>query len=165
MTAARRAALLVIEILAAAILLAGADREPAPRFSAKTMAGETFTNASLKGKVVLLQFWTTWCAYCRREQSMVDDLEKEFAPKGLVVLAVDVGESKNNVRKYLADNPRSVRIVLTQDTNLAAMFAASSYPIYVVIDRQGDVVATQHGAAGEAAVRRLLSRAGLESEE
>ncbi len=165
MTAARRAALLVIEILAAAILLAGADREPAPRFSAKTMAGETFTNASLKGKVVLLQFWTTWCAYCRREQSMVDDLEKEFAPKGLVVLAVDVGESKNKVRKYLADNPRSVRIVLTQDTNLAAMFAASSYPIYVVIDRQGDVVATQRGAAGEAAVRRLLSRAGLESEE
>lgn len=140
------------------------EREPAPRFTAKTLAGEKFTNESVKGKVVLLQFWTTWCAYCRGEQSLVDAIDKEFSGKGLLVLAVDVGESKKKVSKYLEANSRSCRIVLTEDTNLAARFAATRYPIYVVMDRDGDIVGTQRGAAGEAALRRLLSRAGLESE-
>ena len=108
--------------LAALCAFAGPDdREPAPRFHAKTMTGEQFTNDSVKGKIVLLQFWTTWCPYCRREQSLVDDINQEFLDKGLVVLAVDVGESKKKVKKYLEDNPRTCRIVLTEDTNLAAM--------------------------------------------
>ena len=141
------------------------DRERAPRFRAKTLDGETFSNDSVKGKVVLLQFWTTWCKFCRGEQSLVEDINKEFASKGLLLLAVDVGESKKTVKKYLQENPRSVRIVLTEDTNLAAMYAATAYPIYVVIDRDGNVAGTQRGAGGERALRELLSRAGLESEE
>ena len=140
-------------------------REPAPRFSAKTMDGLKYSNDSLKGKVVLLQFWATWCQYCRHEQSLVDDIDHEFADKGLVVLAIDVNESKKQVKKYLDANPRSVKIVLTEDTNLAAMFAATAYPVYVLIDREGNVAGTQRGAEGENALRRLLSRAGLESEE
>ena len=138
--------------------------EPAPRFNARTMSGEKFTNDSVKGKVVLLQFWATWCHYCRDEQGLVDQVDKEFSSKGLVVLAVDVAESKKKVVSYLQENPRNCRIVLTEDTNLAAMFAAKSYPIYVLIDRDGNVAGTQRGSAGEAGLRRLLSRAGLESE-
>jgi thiol-disulfide isomerase/thioredoxin len=144
--------------------LAG-DREPAPRFNAKTTAGEKFTNDSLKGKVVLLQFWTTWCPYCRQEQPLVDSLDQEFRDRGLVVLAVDVNESKKTVKKYLEQSPRSCRIVLTEDTNLAAMYAANSYPIYVVIDREGNIVATRREAAGERALRSLLARAGLSASE
>lgn len=140
------------------------EGEPAPRFHAKALTGETFTNESVKGKVVLLQFWTTWCPYCRREQPLVDDIDHEFADKGLVVLAIDVGESKKTVKKHLADHPRSCRVVLNEDTNLAAMYAANVYPIYVVIDRDGDIAATQRGASGERGLRRLLRRAGLGSD-
>lgn len=139
------------------------DGQPAPRFTAKTTTGEKFSNESLKGKVVLLQFWTTWCPYCRREQKIVDALDKELSPKGLVVLAINVGESKKLVNKYLQENPRSVKIVLTDDTNLAAMFAAKSYPIYVSIDREGNIGGTQRGAGGEDALRSLLRRAGMKS--
>jgi thiol-disulfide isomerase/thioredoxin len=139
------------------------DREPAPRFHAKTLDGEQFTNASVKGKVVLFQFWTTWCTYCKSEELLVNDIATEFAGKGLVVLAVDVGESKKKVQEYLKEHPRKCRIVLTGDTNLAAMYAANSYPIYVVIDRDGNVVDTQRGAGGERSLRQMLSRAGLES--
>jgi thiol-disulfide isomerase/thioredoxin len=153
-------------ILSAVCILTGADtREAAPHFSAKTLTGEKFTNDSIKGKVVLLQFCATWCQYCRGEQEMVDDIDREFAPKGLVLLAIDVNESKKRVKKYLEENPRACRIVLTEDTNLAAMFAAKSYPIYVAIDRDGNVAGEQRGAAGEGALRNLLSKAGLESEE
>jgi thiol-disulfide isomerase/thioredoxin len=76
--------------------LPGAEesREPAPRFTAKTLEGEKFSNESLRGKVVLVQFWATWCQYCRRDQPAVDALIGDFADKGLVVLAVNVGEPK-----------------------------------------------------------------------
>jgi thiol-disulfide isomerase/thioredoxin len=157
-------ALLLLIVCLAISALAG-DHGPAPRFNAKTTAGEKFTNDSLKGQVVLLQFWTTWCPYCRREQPLVDGLDKEFRDQGLVVLAVDVNESKKTVKKYLEQNPRSCRIVLTEDTNLAAMYAAKSFPIYVIIDRDGNVVATQHGAGGERPLRSLLARAGLSASE
>jgi thiol-disulfide isomerase/thioredoxin len=156
--------LLVVCLCLAMSGLAG-DREPAPRFNAKTTAGEKFTSDSLKGKVVLLQFWTTWCPYCRQDQPLVDSLDQQFRDQGLVVLAVDVNESKKAVKKYLEQSPRSCRIVLTEDTNLAAMYAANSYPIYVVIDREGNIVATRRGTAGERALRSLLARASLSASE
>jgi thiol-disulfide isomerase/thioredoxin len=160
----RRILSITLAILAVAAFAGSDGNDPAPQFRAKTLTGETFNNQSVKGKVVLLQFWTTWCPYCRGEQSLVDDINSEFANRGLLVLAVDVGESKKTVRKYLAEHPRSCRIVLNDDTNLAAMYAANAYPIYVVIDRDGNIAATQRGAAGEQGLRRLLRQAGLESE-
>ncbi len=157
-----RQALGSVVVLASLCAFAGSDdAEAAPRFRAKTLTGETYTNDSVKGKVVLLQFWTTWCPYCRGEQSLVDDIQREFAGKDLLVLAIDVGESKKTVKKYLADHPRSCRIVLNEDTNLAAMYAANAYPIYVVIDRDGNIAGTQRGSAGDRGLRRLLRDAGI----
>ena len=155
--------LLLVFLTASPAFSQSDEREPAPRFHAKTLEGEQFTNESIKGKVVLFQFWTTWCPYCKSEESLVNDITKEFVDKGLVVLAVDVAESKKKVLEYLKEHPRKCRIVLTSDTNLAAMYAANSYPIYVVVDREGKIVDTQRGAGGERALRRMLESAGLES--
>lgn len=141
---------------------AAKPKEPAPRFNATTTTGEKFNNASVKGKVVLLEFWTTWCHFCAEEEPLVEKLSNEFADKGFLVLTINVGESKKTVRKYLDVHPRTTKIILTEDTNLAAMYAATVYPIYVVIDRDGNCV-TQRGAGGEDALRDLLATAGLES--
>jgi len=139
--------------------------QPAPRFRAKTTAGEKFDNTSVKGKVVLFEFWTSWCKYCGREAEIVDDIAKEFANQGLIVLAVDVLEPDQTVKKYLADHPRSVPVVLTKDTNLAAMYNAQRYPIYVLIDRDGNIAGEQRGAWGERGLRQMLKRVGLETKE
>jgi thiol-disulfide isomerase/thioredoxin len=158
----------ILAVLCATALSAFAApkaKEPAPRFNARTLDGEKFSNESVKGKVVLLEFWTTWCVYCFEESGFVDKLNKEFGDKGLIVLAVDVAESKKTVRKYLDQHPRSSRIVLTDDTNLAAMYEATVYPIYVVIDRDGNIAGTQRGAAGEEALRDLVASAGIGSKE
>lgn len=160
----RRVVFVSVLMTAISMIAADAGGEPAPRFRAKTLGGENFTNDAVKGKVVLLQFWTTWCQYCRSEQELVDEIDAEFRDNGLVVLAVNVGESKKTVKKYLEANPRKCRIVLTEDTNLAAMFEAKTFPIYVAIDREGNIAATQNGAGGEGALLELLSEAGLESE-
>src|SRR3989442_15252255 len=93
-----RAAILVSLLLAPIGAFAGDDEnEPAPHFRAKTTSGEFFNNESIQGKVVLLEFWTTWCQYCHQEEQLVDNINKEFADKGLIVLAVDVAESKKTV--------------------------------------------------------------------
>ena len=137
-------------------------KEPAPRFNATATNGEKFSNISIKGKVVLLEFWTTWCVYCEVEAPFVEKINREFAGKDLIILAVNVGESKKTVKKYLDLHPRNCKIVLTDDTNLAAMYAATVYPIYVALDRDGNIAGTQRGAAGEEALRELLANAGLE---
>src|SRR6266581_1777872 len=83
------------------------DKEPAPRFNATTTTGEKFTNQSIKGKVVLLEFWTTWCGFCADEAAFVDKIGHELADKGLILLAINVGESKKTVKKYLEQHRRN----------------------------------------------------------
>jgi len=157
--------LVTVVLIALCALAADETGQPAPRFHAKTTTGEQFNNESIKGKVVLFEFWSTWCKYCEEEASLVDDVAKEFSGKGLIVLAVDVLEPDQKVKKYLVDHPRAVPIVLTKDTNLAAMYNAQVYPIYVVIDREGNIAGEQRGSAGEHGLRRLLRRAGMGSEQ
>jgi len=151
-------------LLASAIIVcaATAANEPAPRFNAVTLPGEKFNNASIKGKVVLLEFWTTWCKYCVAEADYVDKLDKEYRDKGLIVLAINVGEPKKLVKKYLEAHPRSCRIVLMEDTNLAAMYEATVYPIYVVIHKDGNISDEQRAAVVAAALRNPVSQAGME---
>src|SRR5260370_15820084 len=161
----RKTALCAFFLTALCVFAGAKTKEPAPRFNAKTTEGEKFTNDSVKGKVVLLEFWTTWCVYCFEEAGLVDQINREYRDKGLIVLAVDVAESKKTVKKYLDQHPRTSRIVLTDDTNLAAMYEATVYPIYVVIDRDGNIAGTQRGAAGEEALRDLLASGGMGSKE
>ena len=139
-------------------------REPAPNWWAKTLDGDKLTKESTKGKTVLLQFWTTWCPYCRREQEAVENIVADFKEKGLVVLAVNVAEPKKKVKQYLAESPRSCKIALTEDTNLVAIYAAQAFPVYVLIDADGYLAGRQNGAAGEDALRELLKKAKLELE-
>jgi thiol-disulfide isomerase/thioredoxin len=86
--------------------------EPAPRFHAKTLVGEQFNNESTNGKAVLFQFWTTWCPYCKSEESLVNRLTAEFGDKGPVAIAVDVGESKKVVQQCLKEHTRKCHIVM-----------------------------------------------------
>ena len=94
----------------------------------------------------------------------MDSIDKEFARKGLVVLAVNVGESRQMVQQYLERSPRSCRIVLNEQTDLVEPFGVTGFPVYAVIDREGYIAGIQRGAGGEQSLRQLLSRAGIDSE-
>ena len=159
----REAARSFLFCFGAAKLAAISAHEPAPHFVAKTLDGERLTSESLKGKIVLIDFWATWCPPCKSDQPFVEKLLKEFGKDGLVVLAVNMGEPRRKVTKYLEDSPRSSKVILAQDTTLAAICEAKTYPLYVLIDRDGNIAGTQHGAAGESALRNLLAKAGLDS--
>ena len=154
----RRAALAALAATTTALALN--SRKDAPKFKAKSLDGDLFTNESVKGQAVLIEFWATWCKYCKRDEPAVEALGKEFAGK-LLVMAVNVGESKKTVQQYLQQNPRSAKVVLTSDTNLAAMMEATSYPKYVLIDEEGKLAGEQRGSGGEASLRKLLKEVYL----
>jgi thiol-disulfide isomerase/thioredoxin len=139
--------------------------ESAVRFKARTLDGENISSDSIQGKIVLVQFWTTWCPYCRKDAEAVDAILREFQDQGLVVLAVNVAESKKTVIKFLAESPRNCKIVLMTDTNLAAWFAPKVFPSYAAIDREGRSAGEQKGAGGERSLRHLLRGAGLRSDD
>ncbi len=151
--------LILLPIFLSALTVAKA-REAAPEFTAKTLDGETFTNDSLKGKVVLIEFWTTWCPVCTSEEAGLDSIMRDFSGEGLVVLAVDKGEDGQTVKEYLTGHPRSCPIVLTEDTNLVAAFPPKGNPQYVLIDRDGTIAQNQVGG-GELWLRSVLRRVGL----
>jgi cytochrome c biogenesis protein CcmG, thiol:disulfide interchange protein DsbE len=130
----------------------------APQFSVATLDGGTVSNSSYSGQLVLLQFWTTWCPYCHRDQPALDNIQAAYASKGLAVLAIDVGEDEATVQRYLQANPRACQIALDKNHSAASSFGASGFPHYVLIDRQGNIAGMASGAGGEAALRRLVSR-------
>jgi thiol-disulfide isomerase/thioredoxin len=164
-TVSRRGVLAALSSAGFLSALAAQDQhEPAPKFWAVTLDGETIDNETIKGKVILLQFWTTWCPYCRRDQPAVETIIEEFKDKDLEVVGVDVGEPKKKVQQYLNNSPRSCKIVLMEKTNLAALFPPKTYPLYVLIDRDGNIAGRQNGAGGEGLLRRLLAKAGLTAE-
>ena len=135
--------------------------EDVVKFKAKTLDGEMINADSVHGHVVLVQFWATWCPVCRADEPSVNKIVQEFRDQGLVVLAVDVGESRRTVTKYLAQRPREGKIVLTEDTNLAAWFSPHAFPHYVAINRGGGAAAEQKGGGGESRLLHLLHQAGL----
>ncbi len=154
----RRSALAVI---CSAAWLAAVSCDSIPNYSAKTLSGEQFTSESLKGSVVLVEFWTTWCPYCRQDQPTIDAIERQYHSSGLMVLAVNVGEPREKVAQYLRQSPRRCRVVASEDTNLAAVLGSSGFPSYVLIGRDGRIAGRQSGSGGEESLRRLLTKAGI----
>jgi len=134
-----------------------------PKFHAKSLTGQRFDNAGIKDKVLLVQFWATWCGYCRSDQAPVDRITREFENQGLIVLAVNVGEAREKVVEYLRETPRACHVVMQPDTNLVSIFHGSGFPKYIIINRKGIVAGEQNGAGGMLALRELLAGADLRS--
>jgi thiol-disulfide isomerase/thioredoxin len=142
--------------------LAAADTgSRAPEFSVRSLNGRTFSNASLRGRVVLLEFWATWCPHCRSDQAAVESMSRRFSGDGLVVVTVDVGEPESTVMEFLRAHPTSCPVALDQDEALSARFGNHGFPYYVVIDPDGYIAGDQEGAGGEGSLLDLLRRAGI----
>jgi thiol-disulfide isomerase/thioredoxin len=132
-----------------------------PRFQAKSIDGRIYTRENVKGKVVLVQHWATWCGYCRKDEPAVEQILKDHAKDGLIVLAVNAAESKAKVLDYLKGRPRSAKIVMTPDTTLGRLFEGSGLPAYILIDRDSNVAAMQPGSGGLLALREMLKEVDL----
>jgi len=138
--------------------LAGKD---AAAFDVRALDAKPYSLAALKGQPVLLDFWATWCGPCRKSLPLVDKMYQDYKDQGLVVLGVDAGEDRATVEEFLHKNPIAYPVVLGGDGDILKSYEVSAFPTFVMIGRDGRIVAHQIGFGGEAALRDMAKKAGL----
>jgi len=143
---------------------------PAPDFALATPDGKQHLSlASLRGKVVLLNFWATWCPPCREEMPSIERLHQEFRNQGLAVVAVDLQESPKQVARFMRDFRLNFPAVLDAEGKVAAQYQVRALPATFLVDRAGRVVGQALGprdwasAESKALMRLLLAAPGSRS--
>ncbi len=138
------------------------EGKPAPAFTLTGVKGSTVSLAKYKGKVVLLDFWATWCRPCRIEMPLVQKLYEELKAKGLVVFGVNLMEEPAPVKRFLADNGISFPILLDREGKVAKDYKAEGIPTLVIVGRDGKVSSYFTGLREENVLREALAKAGIE---
>ena len=115
--------------------------EVAPDFTVEMLDGKRVTLSSLRGKVVLVSFWATWCPPCRQEMShMQEGVIDRFAGSDLVVLPISRGEKRETVEKFIEKMGYGFPVGLDIDQSIYSKYASNYVPRSVVINREGEVV-------------------------
>ena len=133
-------ALLVAAALAIAPALSAGDASgPAAAFSLKSRAGGEVSLSSLRGKVVLINFWATWCGPCRKEMPLLEQIHRKYAPLGFTMLGVNVEEDTRLMDTFLKDVPVSFPVLLDPANGVSKLYHVSAMPSTVIVDRKGNV--------------------------
>lgn len=139
---------------------------PAPAFKMTDTKGKVHTNKSLKGKVVLLDFWATWCGPCKAASPTMQKLHAKYAKKGLVVVGANTfeeGDSKSAAIKYMKEHKYSYTFTYGNDA-LARALGVRGIPAFVFLDKTGKIAKALVGFGGqrpaemEALVKNLLAK-------
>ncbi|MGD8908211.1 MAG: TlpA disulfide reductase family protein [Chromatiales bacterium] len=133
-------ALLFINPLPAASL-SGA----APDFTLKSRSGENVKLSELRGQVVMVNFWASWCGPCRQEMPLLDQLYRRYQPMGFTLLGVNVEEDSAAADKVLSEIPVSFPILYDSKNQVSERYQVSAMPSTVMIDRDGNVRYLHHG--------------------
>jgi len=117
----------------------------APDFTLRDVNGRTVTLASLKGKVVLLNFWATWCPPCKAEMPSMNKLYNELKSKGFEVVAVSTDNGISPVKEFLAKNRIDFTVIFDETKAVAREYKVFSMPTTFLIDRNGFIVEKFYG--------------------
>ena len=98
-----------------------------------------------KGKVIYLDFWASWCTPCRQSFPWMNQLHKDYADKGLVIVAVNLDEQRNEAAHFLKTNPAIFQVIYDQDGQLAEKYKVQGMPSSYIYDRAGNLVKAHIG--------------------
>ncbi len=119
----------------------------APGFTTRDLKGNRVALSDLKGQVVILNLWATWCGPCRVEMPSFENLYRRFRSEGLTVLAVSIDKGKDQeVRDFVDEYRLSFPVWLDPQKEVESRYITFTVPTTFVIDRQGRVVAKVDGA-------------------
>jgi len=115
-----------------------ADMPPAPALILNDIDDRKFDLASLRGRVVVVNFWATWCPPCRKEFPSLGRLQKLFKPQDLTVVAVNVGEDADTIFSFAGNT--DIVVLLDRDSRAMAGWRVGGLPTTYVVDRNGRIV-------------------------
>ena len=138
------------------------EGQPAPDFTLEKLADAKPVKLSdLKGHVVVLDFWATWCGPCRRWLPIVAKAARDHAAKGLIVYAVNEAETTTQVKAFLEKQKLEVPVLMDLNSNVGRLYRAESIPLTVVVGRDGRVVRVLVGVHEAEDLAAVLEDAGL----
>ncbi len=122
------------------LLCAGAAvAEPAPDFTLKSDSGENFRLAEQRGKVVMINFWASWCAPCRQEMPLLNELYQRYERAGFTLFGVNVEQNPDAAKKFLDTVGVSFPILYDSETTVSRAYNVNAMPTTVMVDRDGKV--------------------------
>jgi peroxiredoxin len=129
-----------------------------PPFNSNTPTGQTVALADLRGRVVLLTFWTTWCAECRPEMPLFEHLHRDFATQGLAVLGVNVREGTGAIAQFAQELGLTFPLVVDLQGRITTAYGVLGLPTTFLIgrDERAGALATGPREWGSAPARTLI---------
>ena len=131
--------------------------QPAPNFTLKTVDGKEVSLKDFKGKVVLINFWATWCPPCREELPLFEKIYEKYKDKGFVILAINT--DPENLKDFLKDFGVKITFpILIGDDRILDLYPVRGLPTSFLIDREGKIVKVRLGIYRELEedLRKLL---------
>ena len=145
---------------------AAAEAEKAPDFEAELADGTTLTLSEEEGKVILLNFWATWCNPCVEEMPALQHLYDDYNASEVQILAIDCAETKGEVDGFISDNGYTFPFAYDENGAIGELYPTNGIPYTVIIDQEGNIAETFIGSEGadaqyekyKAAIDKLLGR-------
>jgi len=119
--------------------MVGASASIAPSFALPSRGGDTIALDKLKGQVVMINFWASWCGPCRQEMPLLEQMYKRYSPLGFTLLGVNVEANSKDAEKLLANVPVSFPVLFDTENKVSKMYDVNAMPSTVFIDRKGNV--------------------------
>jgi peroxiredoxin len=132
---------------------------PAPEFTARSMDGRAVSLSDFEGRVMIVDFWTTWCPSCVEELPVLQEVDRRYSNQEVVVLAVDIGESEAEVRRFLNDNDLDLTVLLDSTEQIAAVYNIRSIPTTFIVDPSGKIDAVHFGSVSASQLDQYISAA------
>jgi peroxiredoxin len=118
-------------------LMAAKMEKLAPDFTLKSHSGENLKLSELRGEVVMVNFWASWCGPCRQEMPLLDQLYQRYKPMGFTLLGVNVEENTAAAKKMLKEAPVSFPILFDRKNQVSELYQVKAMPSTFLVDRDG----------------------------
>lgn len=132
----------------------------APEFELASLDGGRLGPGDYRGKVLLLDFWATWCTPCHFQAKILRSLYEDFRGPNVEFLAVSVGEDEEIVRRYIDGNPYPYPVLVDPHDRVSAELGIYALPTLMILDAKGRVAYFQPGISDAETLRRALEKAG-----
>ncbi|MGB7328282.1 MAG: redoxin domain-containing protein [Rubripirellula sp.] len=131
--------------------------KPAPKFTTETADGKKFDSKSLDGRVVVLDFWASWCTPCLAAMPVIKKVADNFADQGVIFVAVNTGEEREDVQAFLDERKLKLNVLLDPDGKIADGFSVDAIPQTIVIGKNGLVESVHVGFDGKEDLEKRLT--------
>ena len=123
--------------------------DKAPAFALRTAQGETVSLEKLRGRVIFVDFWASWCGPCRRSFPWMNEMQQRYGDRGLTIVAINVDKRREDADRFLRQYPASFAVVYDAASATPGAYDVKAMPSSYIVDRDGRIAAIEHGYRDE----------------